>query len=78
MQEAATEYKHQVISVEKTTAPDGMEGDNWYRYVIQKGKSIMECKKSGSLKAVKEHAESVAELINSRNGRGGQKKPPAK
>jgi len=34
----------------------------------------MECKKSGSLKAVKEHAEGVAELINSRNGKSSSKK----
>jgi hypothetical protein len=74
MQEAAQEYKYQVIAVEKTTAPEGMLGDSWYRYVIKKGKSVMECKKSGSLKTVKEHAEGVAELINSRNGKSSQKK----
>ncbi len=68
------ENKYQVIVVEKTTAPEGMPGDNWYRYVIQKGElanSIMECKKTGSLKDVTEHAENVAETINLRNVRGG-------
>lgn len=74
MQEAATDYKYQVTEVEKTTAPEGMPGDSWYRYVIQKGKSVMECKKSGSLKVVREHAEGVAELINSRNAKTSQKK----
>jgi hypothetical protein len=34
----------------------------------------MECKKSGSLKAVTEHAEGVAELINLRNAKSSQKK----
>ena len=74
MQDAPVEYCYKVIAVEKTTAPEGMLGDNWHRYVIKKGKSVMECKKSGTLKAVTEHAEGVAELINSRNGRGNQKK----
>jgi len=74
MAEAAQDYKYQVIAVEKTTAPDGLSGDSWYRYVIKKGKSVMECKKSGSLKAVKAHAEGVADLINSRNGKSSQKK----
>lgn len=63
---------YQVITVEKTIAPEGMAGDDWYRYVIQKGDSInslMECKKTGSLKTVTEHAEEQAELINARTGR---------
>ena len=73
MQDEAIEYKFRVTEVEKTTAPEGMQGDNWYRYVIQKGKQVIDCKKIGSLKAVTEHAESVADLINSRHLRGGRK-----
>jgi hypothetical protein len=68
------EFKYRVTEVEKTTAPEGMTGDNWYRYVIQKGNSIMECKKSGTLKAVTVHAKNAADLINARNVRGSQKK----
>ena len=76
MHNEAIESKYQVIMVEKTTAPEGMPGDNWFRYVIQKGdlaNSIMECKKTGSLKTVTEHAKDQAEIINSRNVRGGRK-----
>lgn len=72
----ANEKKYKVVVVEKTTAPDGMSGDNWYRYVIQKGNlvnTVMECKKTGSLKCVTEHAEGVAETINSRKIKGGRK-----
>ena len=68
--------KYQVIKVEKTNAPKGMLGENWYLYVIQKGSltnSIMECKKTGTLKSVTEHAKEVAETINSRNVKGGRK-----
>ena len=74
MQDASNDYTYQVETIEKTTAPAGMLGDNWYRYVIRNGKSVMECKKSGSLKAVTEHANNVVELINLRNGKKVQKK----
>jgi len=68
--------KYHVIQVEKTTAPEGMLGENWYLYVIQKGdlaNSVMECKKTGSLKSVTAHAKDVVETINSRNTKGGRK-----
>jgi len=68
--------KYHVIKVEKTTAPEGMLGENWYLYVIQKGdlsNSIMNCKKTGTLKSVTAHAKDLAETINSRNIKGGRK-----
>ncbi|MCG6938737.1 MAG: hypothetical protein LJE83_11295 [Gammaproteobacteria bacterium] len=76
MRNDSFESKYEVIKVEKTTAPEGLSGENWYLYVIQKGdlvNSIMECKKTGSLKSVTAHANEVAEIINLRNVRGGRK-----
>ena len=73
MQDDSIKNEYQVTTVEKTTAPEGMLGDNWYRYVIKRGKQVIDCKKNGTRKAVTEHAESVAELINSRHLRGGRK-----
>lgn len=67
------DVKYKVIEVEKTSAPQGLEGDNWFRYVIKKGNSVMDCKKSGTLKSVTLHAKDLAELINSRNV-GGRRK----
>ena len=64
-EEANTRY--QVVTIEKTTAPDGMSGSNWHRYIIQMGRSVIDCKKSGSLREVTEHANNVVEQINSRN-----------
>lgn len=58
---------YKVIQIEKIDTPDGMVGDNWYRYVIDYGKSQIEGKKPGSLKVVKQHAESIAEDLNTRN-----------
>ncbi len=74
MQSKTAEYKYNVTSIEKITTPEGMAGDNWYLYIIEKGNSVMECIKSGTLKSVTEHAENAAEQINARNVRGSQKK----
>ncbi len=68
--------KYHVIKVEKTAAPEGMLGENWYLYVIQKGNlsnSIMNCKKTGTLESVTAHAKELAETINFRNVKGGRK-----
>lgn len=76
MQDDTYENQYQVIKVEKTTAPKGLSGNNWYLYVIQKGNlvnSVMECKKTGSLQSVTEHANTVAETINLRTIKTGRK-----
>ena len=73
MHDEPSKNQYEVTSVEKTTAPEGMPGDNWYHYVITRGGQVIDGKKPGSLKAVTEHAESMAELINSRHLRGGRK-----
>ena len=76
MHDDSIKSEYHVIKVEKTTAPEGMPGENWYLYVIQKGNltnSILECKKTGTLKSVTKHAKEVTETINSRNIKGWRK-----
>ena len=76
MRDDSIKSKYHVIKVEKTTPPEGMLGENWYLYVIQKGSltnTIMDCKKTGTLESVTEHAKDVAETINSRNVKVGRK-----
>ena len=70
--------KYRVVTVEKTNPPEGMPGDNWHRYVIGQGRARIEGKKPGSLRAVTEHAETVAEDLNSRASRGGSTYAPRK
>jgi predicted nuclease with TOPRIM domain len=75
--------KYSVITVEKTETPDGLTGDNWYRYVIGEGGSKIEGKKPGSLKGVTEHAHTAAEELNNRAVQGRStyaptKRPPPK
>lgn len=69
---------YQVISVEKTTPPEGMTGNNWHRYVIGQGDSRIEGLRSGTLKAVTAHAESCVEELNNRGVRGYSAYAPRK
>lgn len=68
---AERKLKYRVELVEKSDAPDGMTGDNWHRYVIGTGASRIEGRKPGTMKAVKEYAESVATNLNDRAGGRG-------
>lgn len=68
---STNKLKYRVVIVEKSPPPEGMPGDNWHRYVIGQGSSSIEGRKPGSLKAVTLHAETVAEDLNSRTGKGG-------
>ncbi|MFO7604262.1 MAG: hypothetical protein R6X06_10685 [Gammaproteobacteria bacterium] len=77
-EEAVKKPKFNVISVEKASPPEGMPGDNWHRYIIGQGGSKIEGIKPGTLKAVTLHAETIAEDLNSRAGRGGSTYAPRK
>jgi hypothetical protein len=70
--------EYNVVTVEKTTPPEDMQGDNWHRYVIGKGSSRIEGKKPGSLHDVTQHAETVVEDLNSRKAKGGSMYAPRK
>ncbi len=58
--------KYSVVSVEKTDTPEGMPEGNWHRYIIGEGTSRIEGFRLGTLKAVTEHAETIAEDLNER------------
>jgi hypothetical protein len=60
-------HHYQLMSVEKTTAPTGASGGQWYRYVIKSGNSVMSGIVSGTQKQVTAHAGKVIEQINTRN-----------
>jgi len=61
---------YQVESVEKVSQPKGMLVADWYRYIIGQGRSRIEGLKPGSLETVMEHAQSVAEDLNTRHAKG--------
>ena len=54
------EIEYALISVEKTDPPNGEEGGSWYQYIVGRGNSSLVGKRRGTLKQVKEHAETLA------------------
>lgn len=72
IQEDETDINHyHILTIEKTTPPEGAPGTNWHRYVIGKGNSRIEGKKSGTLNEVTQHAETFVDDLNSRKARYG-------
>lgn len=78
-----------LVSVEKSEAPQGAGGDNWYRYVVERGNSQIVGNMCGSLQKVKkninEFVENLNERVSSPKGRSmwsptrdQQKQPPVK
>lgn len=77
-----------VVSVEKTDAPAGAEGDNWFRYVVARDNSEIVGNMRGTLKQVTKYAKEFVDNLNQRaqSKKGyshwvispSQKTPPAK
>lgn len=66
----ASEY--QMVKLEKTAAPAGAEGDNWYTYTIQRNSlTNIVGNRRGTLEQVKEYVREYVADINSRHGNGG-------
>ena len=59
--------KFNVMNIEKIDTPDGMDGDNWYQYVVGQGSSEIKGLTMGTLKQVTEHANKVADDLNDRS-----------
>lgn len=76
LQEQIEKQVYTVISVEKTDSPEGLEGDNWHRYILGCGDSTIEGLKPGSLHDVTEHAENVAKDLNERKDSRGSTYAP--
>lgn len=80
--------KFTVVSVEKTKAPAGTEGDDWYRYIVECDNSQIVGNMRGSQKMVTQYAAEFVENLNERTrtpkGRStwapssSQKTPPKK
>ena len=58
----------EVRSIEKTPAPDGATGTDWYRYVLSSGNnnSTITGQRRGSLEDVRSYAALCAEQLNVR------------
>ena len=56
-----------VTLVETATVPEGAEGDDWCRYVIESGHAAITGWRRGSLQEITQHAIRCTEELNARN-----------
>ena len=55
-----------VARVEKTEAPNGEQGRDWYRYVLKSSSSTITGHRRGSRQFVHDYAKECAERLNTR------------
>ncbi len=60
-------HRYRVLSVERTTRPDGAQGDEWYRYVLASGHARITGLHRGTLEEVTAYARTCAEEFNLRS-----------
>jgi hypothetical protein len=66
----------ELISVDETKTPKGMEGDKWCKYIIKQGDNeIIGYSVGSARKVTKEAKEKVSELNLRRYGKKGPPKP---
>lgn len=58
---------YRVALVEKAVVPQGAEGDNWFRYVLESKHGMITGWRRGSLQEITQHATHYAEELNSRS-----------
>lgn len=59
-----------VTELERTDAPDGATGQDWYRYVLHNGSSTITGQRQGTREHVAAYAAQFAEQLNARGFRG--------
>ena len=63
---AAIPHPFKVSSVEKINAPDGGREQDWYRYILDSGRSTITGQRRGSRKDVLAYATQCTEQLNAR------------
>jgi hypothetical protein len=58
---------YEIVSVDRTDPPEGMEGDDWHCYVISQGKNTIEGFRQGKPRAVKKAVEDIVAQVNERH-----------
>jgi hypothetical protein len=61
--------KFEVTEIELIDQPEGSDGQHWYRYRIDNGRSSISGQRCGSLAQVTEHVMQFAAQLNARNSR---------
>jgi hypothetical protein len=58
---------YEIVSVNRSDPPDGMEGEDWHRYVISQGNNTIEGYRQGKPRAVKQAVEDIVAQVNERH-----------
>jgi hypothetical protein len=67
-----TAGEFELVSVEKIDPPVGLEGDDWYRYVIERAETRIVGTRRGTAQEVSVHARDYAADLNVNVGRFGR------
>ena len=57
---------YEIVSVQRAEPPPGLEGSDWYRYVITQGDNTINGCRQGNLKAVTMAVEEIVVQLNER------------
>jgi len=57
---------YEIVSVQRAEPPPGVEGSDWYRYVITQGDNTINGCRQGNLKAVTLAVEEIVVQLNER------------
>ncbi len=57
---------YEIVSVQRADPPPGVEGADWYSYVIAQGSNTINGCRQGNLKAVTIAVEEIVEQLNER------------
>ena len=57
---------YEIVSVQRAEPPPGVEGSDWYRYVITQGDNTINGCRQGNLKAVTIAVEEIVVQLNER------------
>ncbi len=60
-----------LVCVEKAATPEGGDGETWYRYVLENGRSAITGQRCGNRKEVTAYAVHYVEQLNTRAANGG-------
>ena len=63
---SATGLPYQIVSIQSEEAPAGMDGPDWYHYVIAQGNNTINGYRQGNLKAVTFAVEEIVVRLNER------------
>jgi len=63
---AAMARRFSVAVIEKVTAPDGAQGQDWYRYILESESSTIVGQRRGSRRDVSAYARECVDQLNER------------